>query len=618
MRIKGDLDGKFPLPDLRNMQILCCVNSLPKDSRMLTLIRVAVLASSILLMLPGTWGHSATPVEYAHLPAGLAAWQRHSLGIYRVCGPTSKLIYALPAYLAGIRIEYPPSFDTDIEDRREWELGRLFQIQHRERYHSIYRWSRLLPILVTVLGGCLICEWSTRLFGTWPGIASLCLWSWMPPILAHGSLLTSDMPSAVALVLAARLFWSFLLNLQLRSALLAGLALGVAVATKFTLLILYPCWAILLIVRAIQLHRSEDADSASSRGSSVRLIIGGLLMTLVCILAIDSLYLFQGIGIRLLEWNQGRSSLARNLHHLSELRVTAWLLHIPLPIPLELLRGLDAQMADTERLQSAYLLGQTRLGGWSYWYAAAAFIKIPLPSVMLFALSLRRIPTLLRGCDPIAYAALCLLVPAAEVAFVISATTGTGTNAAFRYLIPCLASLCVWVGRLVWDAKSAAVRGMVVILLAWLAVDAIVATPDHLSWQVGFGRVIGRDRPDLIGDSLDWSQDLARLGVWISRHTHEGSTVVCVYGLGSGEPYGLVSPGAQPTSDPGSRPAYLAVSADILYGYEVTNCVQIEDGRSSLDPGQREFLAGRRPFERVGKTIRIYRLRDLWSDRLFP
>ena len=151
---------------------------------MIAWLRVAVLTSAVLLMLPGAWGHSVTVVEFVQLPAGLAAWQRQSLGVYRVCGPVSKLLYALPAYLAGVRVDYPESLGTDVQSRREWELGLMFQDQNLARYHNIYRWSRLLPILAMFLGGCLVSEWSTRLFGVWPGVLSLCVWCWMPPILA--------------------------------------------------------------------------------------------------------------------------------------------------------------------------------------------------------------------------------------------------------------------------------------------------------------------------------------------------------------------------------------------------------------------------------------------------
>jgi hypothetical protein len=156
--------------------------------RVIALARATALASVALLMLPGAWGHSVTIVEYAHLPAGLSVWQRHALGNDRVCGPLSKLLYALPAYLAGVRVDYPAAYDVATLGRREWDVGLLFEKQQRDFFLAIFRWSRMLPILVTILGGCLVCEWGTRLLGAWPGTASLCVWCWMPLILGHGSL----------------------------------------------------------------------------------------------------------------------------------------------------------------------------------------------------------------------------------------------------------------------------------------------------------------------------------------------------------------------------------------------------------------------------------------------
>jgi len=236
-------------------------------SRLVWLVRALTLASAVALMFPCAWGHSATMVEYGHLPSGLAAWQRHSLGIYRVCGPLSKLLYSLPVYLAGVRVDYPASFDADTQGRWEWQVGFLFQNQYPNRFLTIFRWSRILPCLVTMLGGCLVCELATRLFGVWPGIASLCVWCWTPMILGHGPLITSDVISAVMLLLAARTFWAFLLGPGPRTTILAGMALGAALATKFTLLILYPCWAFVLIGRALQVRVPKPTGGPGARGS---------------------------------------------------------------------------------------------------------------------------------------------------------------------------------------------------------------------------------------------------------------------------------------------------------------------------------------------------------------
>ena len=580
------------------------------------LLRSAVLGSSILLMLPGLLGHSVTVVEFAHLPAGLAAWQRHSLGIYRVCGPLSKILYALPAHWAGVRVSYPASFDVNVDNRLEWEVGRRFQLENRERYHDIYRWSRLLPILLTVLGGCLVCEWSTRLFGIGPGVVSLCTWCWLPSVLGHGSLVTSDMPSAVLLLLSARTFWSFLLCPSAAAAFRAGVALGLAQATKFTLLVLDPCWLVLLAFRALEPPARVGDDRPERSGSPLRLVVLGLGMLGISIITLDSTYGFRGVGCTLSGWGYGTSSIGQTLKKLDESAATAWLLRVPLPVPLELVRGVNAQLTDTETLQSAYLLGRTQVGGWWYWYPAAFFLKIPLPALALFAMAIVRLPAAWRGSDARLWASLCALVPAAEVALVISATTGTGTNAAFRYLLPSLGLLCVVAGC-AWDASSKARRIASIGLLAWLMLDAAVGLPDHIGSQNeaawAWSRLAGQ--PALIGDSLDWGQDLARLGAWVSRRPLEGSTSVCVFGLGDGDPYGLSPPGAMASQEPLPHAAFLAVSEEILYGNQNSNDIKIAGGNPTLSPDLIMRLRQVPPFERVGRTIRIYRLRDLEATR---
>jgi hypothetical protein len=591
-----------------------------EERRKIFFLRIAVLASSVLLMLPSAWGHSVTVVEFAHLPAGLAAWQRHSLGIYRVCGPVSKWFYSLGPYLAGTRVLYPPSFDTDVGPRHEWEIGKRFQIQHRETCQKIYRWSRLLPILVTILGGCLVCEWSTRLFGVWQGIVSLCVWCWMAPVLAHGALVTSDMPSAVLMLLAARTFWGFLIRPTASTMLASGAALGFAQATKYTLLILDPCWAVLLICRAIQLCRlrvskdSETGPNARSivdqpQPSTARLLAFGLGILLVSVIAIDASYGFRGLNFSLSERDFKHSSLAREVQEIAKSSTTAWLLHVPLLIPIEFLRGLDVQLADTERLQSAYLLGQNRHGGWWYWYTLAALIKIPLPVLIIYTIAIIRLPAAMRCSNDLFWSISCLLIPACEIFLAISATTGTGTNAAFRYLLPSLALLCVYVG-VAWDGLLRIGRWSAAALLGWLLACAMVAVPDHLGWwnELGWAadRCIGR--PPLIGDSLDWGQDLLRLGSWIAEHSEQGSTAACVYSIGIGEPFGLESPAAQSTL---KGATFLAVSENILFGDHPTKCVPIHDGRLLLNVEQRELLQITPPLEKVGRTIRIYRLKEL-------
>ena len=595
------------------MSVLSCrhekVNGI---SRTVTWARVVVLATMTLLIAPGAWTHSATDVEFFELPAGLACWQRFELGPYRVCGPLSKLLYGLPAHASGLTVDAALLTDDDPRNRWETALGADFQSRNRERYHAIYRCSRILPLLVTLLGALLVCEWSTRLFGPWPGIVSLCAWCWSAPILGHGALVTSDVIAAVVAILAARSYWAFLARPGPTQAALAGLALGMAASTKFTLLILYPCWAALLVVRALW-----PADRLKERRmklcvSSIRLFAFGLVAFGFSIVGIDVLYLFHGLGTRLSHF-QALSTLGVNLAWLGARPETAWILEIPLPIPLELLRGLDLQLWDVENLGSAYLLGRMRAGGWWYWYPVAALIKAPLSLLALFALAIGRSRAETSDLASVRWAGLCLLVPAAEIMISVATTTGTGTNAAFRYLIPGIGLLCVWAGR----AASAGSRGMriaIVGLLSWLGLNAILGVPDHLGWQNEIGWAWSRwsGRPALIGDSLDWGQDLARLGEWVKRHSAEGATLVCVHGAGRGDPYGLIPPAARPPADGDDGAAFLAVSENILFSYHPRGFGIPIDGRQSfLTREQCGSILGVERFERAGLSVRVYRLSDL-------
>jgi len=419
----------------------------------------------------------------------------------------------------------------------------------------------------------------------------------------------------VALILAARCFWAFLIEPGFIKALLAGLTLGAAPATKLTLLILYPCWTILFIGRMLQLQATKKVLVKTHTCSPVRFIILASVALIVSVLVIDATYLFHDLSFSLARWQPKTSSIFRGIDEFGIRTHSSWLLNTPLPIPLELVRGLDVQIADTERPQLTYLLGQTRLGGWWYWYPVAFLVKLPLPALILLILALFLLPSALRDCDHKLWGVICLLFPAAEGALVIITTTGAGTNAAFRYMIPSLALLCVWLGSAM-RTESRIIKTIGTCCLVWLALDSTTGVPDHLGWQNELGWAWSRSsgQPALIGDSLDWSQDLVRLRCWISRHAHEGSTCVCVYGLGEAEPYHLRTRAALSVSAPLERPLYLALSANILYGYEVMSCVGTARGTPQISETQRAAYLDRRPCDYVGRTIRIYRLGDLVTD----
>ena len=87
--------------------------------------------------------------------------------------------------------------------------------------------------------------------------------------------------------------------------------------------------------------------------------------------------------------------------------------------------------------------------------------------------------------------------------------------------------------------------------------------------------------------------------------------MVCVYGPGHGRSYGLGAPDAVPMSPGWESSAYLALSTNVLFGYETSVCVSIAGGGSSFDEALRAGLLRREPLYCCGRTVRIYRIRDV-------
>src|SRR5262249_42776432 len=116
---------------------------------------------------------------------------------------------------------------------------------------DIIRLARLMGIGWSLLGGWLIYRWAQELYGGWEGCLGVALWCFGPNVLAHAQLMTPDIPAAVAGLGATYGFWHYLKMPSRSSAAFAGLLLGIAQLTKFTLLVLYGVWPLLWLLNRL-------------------------------------------------------------------------------------------------------------------------------------------------------------------------------------------------------------------------------------------------------------------------------------------------------------------------------------------------------------------------------
>ena len=521
----------------------------------LLLVHLALATTSLLQ-------ENATVDEVAHLPAGVSYWQTGTFRLYHHNPPLVKLVAALPVIASG-------PVTAELYKTKAWEresqadFGQIFAYLNLKDYRTLFDRARLVMPLFTVLGGLVVFAWSSRLYGRGGGLLSLVLWCLCPNILAHGRLVTSDAAGAAIGAGATYFFWRYQGNPTWRRATLAGLALGLAELTKFSLVLLYGLWPVLAVVR-FGLERRWSKWPAR--------LVAGLgqfaLMVALSVLVIDAGYGFEGVGTRLGKLEFASRSLTVPVpagvtrpaspnplldkawrFRVNRFRGTA-LGSLPSPLPSHYLLGFDEQKLETEGLPeyffrtdvprddskvsgySVYLNGVlSQQGGWWYYYLATLAYKVPegtwclvvLSGFVLFASKRSRMP----WADEIALLAVPVAVLGA-MSFLTDICLG------LRYILPVFPYVFISAGKVArWASgqhgagRRLATGGVGLCLVATAAATASIH-PHYLAYfnQVSGGPDRGADH--LIDSNLDWGQDLVTLNRWL-KENRPGRKVGLVY-----------------------------------------------------------------------------------------
>src|SRR5262249_53101425 len=134
------------------------------------------------------------------------------------------------------------------------------------------------------LGGLVVFLWAREMFGIPSGLFALGLFAFSPNLLAHGMLVTTDVPVAVFMTLALYLFWRQQRHSSTGTSIGIGLATGAAMACKFSGAILP---LILIAFSASRVISSSDRRRQALVEAKWLAIAG-----VSALLVIDAAYLF--------------------------------------------------------------------------------------------------------------------------------------------------------------------------------------------------------------------------------------------------------------------------------------------------------------------------------------
>jgi hypothetical protein len=566
---------------------------------LLLIFQTAILAAS------AAW-HTPTIDEPVHLIGGLRFWETGKVDINRGNPPLVDIWSSIPAALAHPKTEwqrFPSSFFCAEDFMRINGINGLEYII----------WGRWMLLPIGALGGWACALWARQLYGRPAGLIAAILWSACPLLLANTELISGDVPSTVAAVWVMYVGWLWMRRPTWNQAILLGIVLGIAQLTKFVCVILYPAlfysWLLYRLVRP----RTENPRSSwlSDLGQ-------GIVGVMISIVIIDAGYCFDGVMQPLAKHGVSRY-LSKDLSPITATDGSAsvngpWWAQVPVPLPLNYLGGANEISQLFETLHPTYFMGQWIPGGVWYYYLAGFLWKLPIATLLLFAIAIACscvVPRLRRNWPhelPLAIAFVSFLT------FVSCVTTVQY----LRYAIPALPYLIIYASK----AGSLLQRGprILGVATAGLVTWSIAATMSIFPHQGSyFNELVGGPEHGsdyLAESSIDWGQDLFFLKAWLDEHADARPFFLAFMGKCNPRDVGIsfelppLDAGVMRGKDQswGLVPGYYAISKSLLAGFEWPS-VPDGNGEYVYAHGRRfSYLKACTLVGRAGHSILIYEI----------
>jgi len=409
--------------------------------------------------------HIACGMEY--LDKGAYTWEpQHP--------PLARVAVALGPYLLGLRSQSRPRAGYIYMAR---EGANILYSGHRYELALSLARAGVLPFFWLA---CLVVYfWGVRYFNRAVAATAVLFFSFVPPVLAHAGLATTDIALTAFLAATFLVGRIWLERPSLANGVLFGVSAGLMVLVKFSCLAFFPASVALGLAWYFYRERPKLGD-----------VLTGALQrfpTLALAVPIGCLVVWAGY-----RFSFGKVPFAS----------------FPMPAP-ELWAGIQQVREHNAVGHPCYLLGTVGQTGFWNFYWVALCVKTPLGFLALAAtgavLAFRKRPPFHHLWFPLAFSAGILLVG-----------TFTHINIGIRHVLPIYVGfslLAAFAALHLLDAAGAGarpwIRAAAAIFCLWFGASSLLAHPDYLAY---FNELAGSQPENILVDSdLDWGQDQKRL-----------------------------------------------------------------------------------------------------------
>jgi len=483
-------------------------------SAFLLLLVFAIQVVSVVRQESLTWD------EGDHIFAGYMSWKTHDFGFNPEHPPLMKSLATIP--LQGLPLKVPPDQHREFKTEAYLDGRELLFNNAPYSAESLTFRVRMAAGIAALLLAVVVLLAASEMFGAGAGLLALAILTFDPNVLAHSALVTTDAGVSCFFLASVYAFYRYVKAPSMGRLVVAGLASGLALATKHSAVLLLPMLVSLAAAEVVFRFNPEHTRVRSLGRSVARM--GGVLAA-IAVIAVVVLWSFYGFrynarpgALRL------DPSLVEYVKPLRAVEAKAILLLARLHVlPESYLYGLADVRAMANGMPS-FIFGRVFDHGVWYYFPSVLVIKSSLGYLGLVILAFAAVIVgRLRRWREIVY----LLVPAGIYFWV---AMGSSLNIGARHILPVYVFLTVFAAGGCWawiaevstrlNRKWALVVG--VLLLAHV-VSALKAYPNYMAYSNELWGGPSKTYKYLSDSNTDWAQQLLA----VKKYTDERGIKEC-------------------------------------------------------------------------------------------
>jgi len=479
--------------------------------------------------------------EAAHIPSGLYTLQTGLTDAYRVNPHLPRVIAAIPLQFFEAETSWylrrSPFDRIEFTFANDWVRKDLSAIP---RLLLVCRSTNLLFVLVGLLS---IGRWAYCLYGPRAAWVACASWVLNPDILVHSAAVGPDLPAASAGLMMGYSYWNWMVQKERSFPWWVAVCVAFATLCKFSWLFLFFALPAVTLVFDFLARRGSKAliehearpnkQPLSFYQDSIRL---GLSFSFA-VLLINAVYGFGGSFSCLGDFRFISQSLTGGklaIDGTGNRFVEGAFANLPVPLPSDMLLGIDFLRWEFESGMESYLCGRWNYGGWWYFYLYAMAVKMPLGYWLLIGLGIGSLIWDRLRKKPVAQLEWLPLLLA--VMFIALISSQTGFTHHVRYVLPAYGFLFILASRVMVVFPKRIAFTLVAVCLS----GTIWFHTTHLGLAHTFFNPLAGGPNNgwrhLSFSNVDWGQSTYRMVDWVKEHPQQRPmTVLFVSSLGRPE-----------------------------------------------------------------------------------